>query len=143
MDLGSEDELIESLFLLTRKEQRFIQRNLKQYGLNVMQAKALNFIAQHPGAIQKELSHYLSKQEASTTNILKVLESRRFIVRRITAANERKKKLYLSPDGQELVQSVRRVFVDLEKRVSATLSATERKTMIQLLARINEQVSFD
>lgn len=142
MNLGTDNELVEHIFQLTRAEQKFIQHALKQYGLNVLQAQALNFIAKHPAAIQRTLSHYLSKPEATTTNILKVLESRQLIVRRISATNERQKKLYLSPEGQELVQAVRAVFIDLENRVSAPLSANEKELMLQLLQRINDQVQL-
>ncbi|WP_125571711.1 MarR family winged helix-turn-helix transcriptional regulator [Lacticaseibacillus songhuajiangensis] len=142
MDLGTEDELIEQIFQITRKERQFIQQTLKQHGLNIMQAQALNFIAQHPGAIQKKLSVYLGKSEATTTNIIKILEQRQLVVRRLASNNERQKQLYLLPDGQVLVQSVHKIFIDLEQRVSAPLTATEKNTLLSLLHRISEDAAF-
>jgi len=143
MNLGTDNELVEQLFQVTREEKKFIQRELKQYGLNVLQAQALNFIANNPGSIQKELSRYLGKQEASTTNILKVLETQQLVIRRVAADNERRKKLYLSPAGQELVQSVHNVFIELEQRVSAPLDDEEKQAMLVLLRRINGQANFN
>ncbi|WP_127848781.1 MarR family winged helix-turn-helix transcriptional regulator [Lacticaseibacillus hulanensis] len=142
MDLGADNELVEQIFRLTREEQSFIQRELKQFGINILQARTLNFIAQHPAAIQKELSRYLSKQEATTTNILKALETKKLVERKVPAENERLKQLYLLPDGQVLVQKVRSVFIDLEKRVTAPLSGEEKQLMLRLLRRINDQVDL-
>lgn len=142
MDLGTEDELVENLFQISRKERQFILHQLKRSGLNIMQAQALNFIATHPGAIQKALSHYLGKQDATTTNILKVLETKQLVVRRVAAANERQKQLYLSPEGQERVQSVRAVFIDLERRISTPLTPAEKSTLLKLLKRVNAQVDL-
>ncbi|WP_461215117.1 MarR family winged helix-turn-helix transcriptional regulator [Lacticaseibacillus sp. GG6-2] len=142
MDLGTQDELVENIFQITRDERQFISHQLKQHGLNVVQAQALNFIADHPGAIQRKLSHYLGKQEATTTNILKALEARELVVRRVATDNERQKQLYLSPQGQELVQSVHAVFIELEKRVSAPLTPDEKNVLLKLLKRINAQVSL-
>ncbi|MFD1486033.1 MarR family winged helix-turn-helix transcriptional regulator [Lacticaseibacillus baoqingensis] len=142
MDLGSENELVEHIFHITRSEQHFVQQQLKKVGLNVLQAQALNYIAQHPAAIQKAVSQYLGKQEATTTNLLKALEARQLILRRKTVANERQKQLYLTPEGQESVQTVRAVFIDLEQRVSAPLSAAEKTQLITLLKRISVQADF-
>ncbi|MCI1986085.1 MAG: MarR family transcriptional regulator [Lactobacillus sp.] len=143
MNLGTDNELVEHLFRLTREEQQFVQHQLKRHGLNVLQAQALNFIAQHPAAIQKALSQYLGKQEATTTNLLKVLESRQLILRRVAADNERQKKLYLTPEGQELVQVVHAVFIDLETRVSTPLTDEEKQLMLALLKRITAEATFD
>jgi DNA-binding MarR family transcriptional regulator len=143
MSSGTDNELVEQLFHLNRAEQSYVQRELKQFGLNILQSRTLHFIARHPGAIQKELSRYLSKQEATTTNILKVLEARQLIVRQVPASNERQKQLYLLPAGQELVQSVHGVFVGLEQRISVPLTATEKDTLVQLLQRLNEQADLD
>jgi DNA-binding MarR family transcriptional regulator len=142
MDLGTADELVEQIFQITHQEQLFIQQELKQSGLNVMQAQTLNFIAQHPGTIQKKLSQYLGKSEATTTNVIKVLVQRRLVVRRVASINTRQKQLYLLPDGQELVQSVRQVFVELEQRVSAPLDETEKQTLLALLKRVGKQAPF-
>ncbi|KRK73820.1 MarR family winged helix-turn-helix transcriptional regulator [Lacticaseibacillus nasuensis] len=143
MELGIDDELVEHVFRLTQAEQQFIQRRLKQSGLNVLQAQTLNFIATHPASIQRNLSHYLGKSAATTTNILKVLEARQLITRRADPDNSREKRLYLLPAGQDLVTAVRAVFIALERRVSAPLTPPEKTQLLALLDRISAQADFD
>ena len=138
MNLDVPNVLTEQIRQVTQAEQQIIHRNLKQLDLNLIQARALNFIAQHPAAIQKELSQYLGKPNATTTNILKVLEARQLIVRRVQAGNERQKQLYLLPDGQELMQAINHLFMTLEAQVAAPLSAAEQQTLLTLLQRVNQ-----
>lgn len=140
MNLGSEDQLVERLFLVNQDEQRYIQAQLKQFNLNVLQARTLNFIDQNPGAHQQDLSEHLGKQNATTTNILKVLEARKLITRRLQPGNERQKQLFLLPDGQEIIVGVRKVFVELEARVESQLTEDEQQLMLGLLTRLHNEL---
>ena len=143
MDLGNDNELVETIFQVTRGEQHFIQKRLKQHHLNMRQAQTLNFISHHPGAIQKELSRYLGKPEATTTNIIKALEARDLISRQITKDNERQKQLFLAPEGQVLVQSVRQIFIDLDEHVSIPVTSEEKQVLLSLLTRIQTTADFE
>lgn len=140
MNFGTDNELVEQLYRVTHQEQNLIQAGLKAQDLNILQARALVFIAQHPGTIQRELSAYLAKPSATTTNILKVLEAKQLISRRIQADNERQKQLFLLPAGQALISTVQGIFADLEAQITAPLSPEEAQMMLGLLRRINQHL---
>lgn len=141
MDFGTEDELVETIFQVNQSERDIIMVGLKQFGLNITQARTLQFIGENPGAIQKKLSHYLGKPDATTTNILKVLEGRELISRRVQPDNERRKQLFLEPDGQKINQALRQNFGALEKKASESLTAQEKKTLLSLLDRVHAHLN--
>ncbi|MTV82322.1 MarR family winged helix-turn-helix transcriptional regulator [Secundilactobacillus folii] len=141
MNFGQDNQVVEYLFLVDQDEQHYIQEQLKQVGLNVMQARALNFIDQNPGAHQQDLAKQLGKQDASTTNILKVLEGRQLITRRLQPGNGRQKQLFLLPDGQALIVKVRSVFTNLEKRATTPLTKSEQATLLATLKKIHAELS--
>lgn len=140
MDFGTTDELVEQLYRVTRQEQARIQAGLKARGLNIIQARTLVFIWRHPGVIQKDLSQYLAKPDATTTNVLKVLENKQLIIRRIPADNERQKQLFLAPAGQTLVDAVQGEFGQLEAQVSSVLAPEEKQQLLTLLRRIDQHL---
>ncbi|KRM87465.1 hypothetical protein FD19_GL000970 [Lacticaseibacillus thailandensis DSM 22698 = JCM 13996] len=53
------------------------------------------------------------------------------------------KQLFLTPDGQILVQSVHETFVNLEKRVSAPVTREEKQTLLTLLDKIQSRANFN
>ncbi|WDF81723.1 MarR family transcriptional regulator [Lacticaseibacillus pabuli] len=140
MDLGTDDQLVEQIFQVNQSERAFILRELKEFDLNLVQARALIYIGNHPGLIQKKLAAHIGKQGATTTNILKVLESRAFIIRQVQASNERQKQLYLSPSGQETAARVKQIFIALEQQANSGLSAADQATLLALLQRVQANV---
>lgn len=136
MELGKKDELSENLFLVNSIQQVYIHTQLKSMGLNIQQSRALNYISEHSGTIQKELVNYLGKQKATVTNVLKALEERNLIVRRVPEHNERQKQLFLTADGAETVQRVQQIFVDIEKQIDSGLTREEHVQLLGLLQRV-------
>lgn len=136
MNLGADDQIVDKIFQVSQSEKNVIHRQLKTFGLNAIQARALNFIAEHPGTIQKSLSEHLGKPGATTTNILKVLETSGLIVRRVQETNERQKQLYLSPAGQETAAAVRQIFIEMENRIRALLANNEQELLLRLLDQV-------
>ena len=143
MDFGTDDQLVEQIFQVHQSERAYIVQQLKEANLNLIQARTLIYIGSNPGLIQKKLADNLGKQGATTTNILKVLESRDLIIRKIQENNERQKQLYLTPSGQDLAAQVRQVFIALEHQANAGLNAAEQTTLMTLLQRVQSNIDAD
>ncbi|WP_230678586.1 MarR family winged helix-turn-helix transcriptional regulator [Lacticaseibacillus zhaodongensis] len=143
MELGKKDELSENLFLVNSIQQVYIHTQLKTMGLNIQQSRALNYISEHSGTIQKELVNYLGKQKATVTNVLKALEERNLIVRRVPEHNERQKQLFLTAEGAAAVQQVQQIFVDIEGKINAGLTKEEHTQLLNLLQKVKATLSTD
>ncbi|WP_203626398.1 MarR family winged helix-turn-helix transcriptional regulator [Lacticaseibacillus mingshuiensis] len=117
-------------------EASLIHEQLKALHLNVQQARLLQFVAAHPGCLQKEAAHYLGRQDATVTNMLKSLVQAGYLRREVPAENERVKQLYIAPAGQKLIDQITTIFSDLEDKVRAAVPADERKALARNLDRI-------
>ncbi|WP_321388282.1 MarR family transcriptional regulator [uncultured Enterococcus sp.] len=111
---------------------------LKKIGLNVQQARTLNYIFANPGTIQKGLAAYLGKQDATITNLLKSLEKKQLILRKIPDDNERQKQLYLTEKGSATVEKIQALFSELEQTLSDLLSEAELAAAMQLMKKLNQ-----
>lgn len=131
----------EMLHQLANTETSYIHDRLHDLGLNNSQARLLKFIADHPGAMQKDAAAYLNRQNATVTNMLKGLEAHDYIERRIPATNERQKLLYLRPAGTALVTQIQAVFAELERLTEAAVPQAEQATLVSALQRITARIA--
>lgn len=130
------ESLSEQIRTLSILQQEFIREHLKEIELNVMQARAVNYISFYPGTIQKDLALYLGKQNATVTNILKLLEKQDYIRREIPDDNERQKKLYLTEKGNETAIFLQKMFQDLDLLFIASITDEERAIAEDILKKI-------
>ncbi|MFC4771291.1 MarR family winged helix-turn-helix transcriptional regulator [Enterococcus hermanniensis] len=132
----NQDTLSENIYLVNLMQQDFIDTRLKKIGLTAHQARTLNYIGFNPGVIQKKLANYLGKQDATVTNILKVLEKKDYIERKIPVDNERQKNLFLTGRGLELTKEIQQIFADLNNHVTNLLDKEEQYQLKKLLKKI-------
>jgi len=134
--ITGDNSLSELFYLISVQQQLFIQSELKKIELNEIQARVINYIHKYPGCIQKDLARYFGKQEATITNILKQLEKKNYIIRDIPDDNERKKNLFLTDDGKNIVKDIQNIFVHLNELVSKGFSTEEISEIRETLLRI-------
>ncbi|KGL38572.1 MULTISPECIES: MarR family winged helix-turn-helix transcriptional regulator [Listeriaceae] len=134
--ISGENELSEKIYQLSLLQQDYISKRLKGVHLNLLQAKSLNYVAANSGTIQKDLAHYLGKQNATITNILKELEKKGLIYREIPSDNERQKQIFLTVEGEELVRHVQQAFRDLNEGMEKALSGRARKHVVAGLEKM-------
>ncbi|MFD0896595.1 MarR family winged helix-turn-helix transcriptional regulator [Loigolactobacillus binensis] len=140
MNLGVTTSLTEELYRLSIQQQHFVLTRLRKLNLNEYQARTLNYIAGHNGTIQKELAAYLGKQTATVTNILKGLETKGYITRKIPAGNERQKQLYLTAAGKNIVKQIQQIFQELETKVQQQLSTEQCASLAAILQQLNQRL---
>lgn len=130
------DSISEKIYQISNLQQNFVAQSLKYLELNPIQARSLNYIAQHPGTIQKNLAGYLEKPNATVTNILKSLEKADFIKRKIPVENERQKQLFLTVAGERVIGEVEQIFAQLNALVELELTAKEIDSLNQVLPKV-------
>ncbi|MGH1648167.1 MarR family transcriptional regulator [Enterococcus gilvus] len=139
--ISKREDLAEKIYALSTLQQNFVIERLKRLHLNSLQSRSLNFIAMYPGTMQRELANYLGKQQATVTNILKVLEEKKLIYRRIPKNNERQKNIYLTPEGEQMVEKVQTIFDELGRQMESVFSKEERQQFELFLKRAEDQLA--
>jgi DNA-binding MarR family transcriptional regulator len=102
-----------------------------QYGL-------LSILAGRPNIDQFTIGEELGLDRANVTGILKRLEARRLVSRVIDPVNRRRKLCLATPRGIAVLRRFDAQMQACQTRLLAPLSATERKTFMELLARLVE-----
>ena len=139
--ISKREDLAEKIYALSTLQQNFVIERLKSLHLNSLQSRSLNFIAMYPGTMQRELANYLGKQQATVTNILKVLEEKKLIYRRMPKNNERQKNIYLTPEGEQMVEKVQTIFDELGRQMESVFSKEERQQFELFLKRAEDQLA--
>lgn len=139
--ISQREDLAEKIYTIGVLQQNFVIERLKILQLNSLQARSLSFISIHPGAIQRDLADYLGKQQATVTNILKVLEEKDLIFREIPKNNERQKNIYLTENGESMVKKVQTIFQELGSQLESVFSKEEQQQFERFLQRAKKQLT--
>jgi DNA-binding MarR family transcriptional regulator len=101
-----------------------------------VQYAALVAIRDRPGMDQRTLVSCVAIDRSTLGSMLRVLDERGFISRVTPKENQRIKRLYIQPAGEELLDSTRDAIQRVQERILAPLSRKERDVFLQNLARI-------
>ena len=83
------------------------------FGLYVGQPQVLDYVRKHPGCTQIEIADNLSVSSASIAFSTKRLQKAGFLQKQINSLNMRCNKLYVTPEGEEIMDRFRSVFDDM------------------------------
>lgn len=136
MKTNDPNTISDNLRLAEVAQERLVRNKLNKLGLNIQQARLIKYIADHPGTIQKDVAKYLNRQTATMTNMLKGMEKKGYLSRKIPANNERQKQIFIEPKGKLLVKSINEVFSSLEHQVKNIIPPEEQATFVKNLHRI-------
>ncbi|WP_297817643.1 MarR family winged helix-turn-helix transcriptional regulator [uncultured Lactobacillus sp.] len=115
------------LYHIGKLENLMINERLAPLNLRMSHAHVLRYIEKHPGCIQKEVAEYLIYQPASFTNVVKLLEKKQMIERRVDPNNRLKKRLYLLAAGKKVLKEVNSSFEELNEAMGSVDSDTIKK----------------
>jgi len=121
-------------------ETQYLNQQLRTFGLNTDQARAINFISSHPDSMQRDIAHYLNRQEASVTNLLKGLVRRNLVIRTIPVENERTKLLSLTQAGNDLVAKIQATFMQINATLEDPLSDADATKLTELLNTVQKHL---
>lgn len=124
------------------KVKRKADEQTSHLGLNAQQAKMIGYIHEHQekGLIQKEVAEHFDRRGATITSMLQGLEKHGYIERKIQSDNERQKKLYVLPKGEELIEQFYTTFSQVEEELTQALTPQERETLLSLLIKVNQNL---
>jgi DNA-binding MarR family transcriptional regulator len=111
--------------------------------LTAVQYAALVAIGSHPGIDATKLSEIIYFDRSTIGDVLYRIESKGWIVRESTTDDRRLKLLSLSAAGQEVLKQVEAGIRRVQKRLLASLTPAEGKTLVRLLAKIADAADTD
>jgi MarR family transcriptional regulator, repressor for mepA len=108
--------------------------------LSFEQGFVLGYLAQSPGAIQRDIAQITRTSAASVSGLLQGLERRGLVERRTEAGDERSKRVYATAAGIELISGFEAAMTGLEDTILAPLDEAERATLHALLVKITAEL---
>ncbi len=102
------------------------------------EAAALVVISFNPGLTPKELGGALALDGAQTTGMLNLFENRKFLERRISSADGRSRLVYLTSEGEQLVEGLYSFLAEFDTTFCRqSLSEKELRQLLSLLAKLS------
>jgi DNA-binding MarR family transcriptional regulator len=117
---------------------RFAER-LAPLTLTPSDAGILRFLKVASGTSQQELSAKLGIHPSRLVAVLDGLEERSLVERRPNSEDRRQYSLYLTDQGNAVLQEIGRVAREHQEGLLASLNKTERQQLAELLRRIAQQ----
>lgn len=100
------------------------------------QSFALGFLAQNPGALQRDIAQMTRTSAASVSSLLQGFERRGLVERRTEGDDERSKRVYATPAGAELGSGFEAAMAAANETILAPLDQEERATLQALLQKV-------
>jgi len=120
---------------LVRAGRRAAESSLDPLGLRPRHLVALTLLSDHGPASQQGLAESLSLDPSNVVGLLNELEERSLITRRRQPGDRRRHIVEISTEGQDQLLAAQRLLTRVEDDVLRALSAAERATLHDLLAR--------
>jgi len=109
---------------------------LEPLGLRPAHFGVLRLIAADPGLTQQELAQRTLIDPSSMVAVLDELEELGYAERRPDPADRRKHAIFLTPDGQRMLERAQAVATEMTKEVLAPLDAGEIEELRRLLRKL-------
>ena len=113
---------------------------IRARGLSHEQAFVLGYLVQNPSSIQRDIAAISRTSAASVSSLLQGLERRGLVERRTEGGDERRKRVYATSSGSELIAGFEGAIADADESILTPLDQTERATLHALLAKITAEL---
>ena len=97
----------------------------------------LKEVSEDQGVNQKDVASLLSKEVASVSRILKKLVEKNLVTKKSNKANMREYKLYLTPEGYELIEKGNLLSPKLFSELFSTVYEQELNLVTKVITRVN------
>jgi DNA-binding MarR family transcriptional regulator len=125
---------------VSRLRRSSFDRFMKPLGITRSQWWVVAYLSRHDGMMQTELADLLDLGKVALGGIIDRLEAAGWVERRPDTSDRRAKRIYLTPKAQKLLLDMRRVETGYTERVLNGFSSSERQTLVQLLAKMKENL---
>jgi DNA-binding MarR family transcriptional regulator len=121
---------------LAKRLTREFEQRFAPLGIHAGQDRLLEELWHEDGLRQSELIGQLSVEPPTVTGILQRMERDGLIERRPDSENRRVQRVYLTEAGRQLEKPVRKVWREVESTFLSDLSASDRRQLLDLLAKL-------
>jgi DNA-binding MarR family transcriptional regulator len=101
-----------------------------------VQFAILNALLDGPGEDQVTLARNVAFDAATFGSVITRLEARGWVRREADAADRRRKRLWVTPEGAQAARAMKRAVGKVQGRILEPLDASEREQLIALLDRL-------
>jgi MarR family transcriptional repressor of mepA len=113
---------------------------VRERGLSRAQSFVLGYLAQNPGAMQRDIAQVSRTSAASVSSLLQGLERRGLVERRTEGGDERSKRVYVTESGTDLIAGFDTAMAAADETILAPLDPAERATLHALLTKITAEL---
>lgn len=107
-----------------------------QFGVTPVQFAILNALIDDPGQDQVTLAARVAFDAATSGSVIGRLESKGWVRREADLQDRRRKRLWITPEGQSVALQMKRAASRTQQRLVAPLAPAEREQLLQLLAQL-------
>ena len=107
-----------------------------EFEVTPVQFAILNALLEDPGEDQVTLARRVAFDPATFGSVIARLEGRGWVRREPDAGDRRRKLLWVTPDGAEAAQKMKRAVGKVQQRILEPLSPAERDQLVALLERL-------
>lgn len=135
---------MESIHYLLMSDHFLVQKSLltsiKDSELTPGQPKILDYLQNHNGCVQKEIAKGCHIEPASITVILKGMESKGYIERKMLNGDRRSLYVFLTEKGKKYIEYLNEKFDKVENTALKNFSEDENQQLNDLLMRVYENM---
>mgnify|MGYP002583664307 FL=1 len=135
---------MESIHYLLMSDHFLVQKSLltsiKDSELTPGQPKILDYLQNHNGCVQKEIAKGCHIEPASITVILKGMESKGYIERKMINGDRRSLYVFLTEKGKKYIEYLNEKFDKVENTALKNFSEDEKQQLNDLLMRVYENM---
>lgn len=113
---------------------------IRERDLSHQQAFVLGYLARSPGAIQRDIAEVSRTSAASVSSLLQGLERRGLVERRSEDGDERRKRVFATSAGEELIAGFDEAMLAADEKILAPLDEDERTTLHSLLTKMTAEL---
>ncbi|MGM9971922.1 MAG: MarR family winged helix-turn-helix transcriptional regulator [Anaeroplasmataceae bacterium] len=124
--------------VLSQAYESFKNIDLREFDLTSQQFEVLMYLYRHENDCtnQKDIEHLLDVTAATASGILKRLELKGYIIRKVSNNDSRYKEIIITSKGKEFKDVIIKRMDDNEKSILKGISIEEEQTLIELLKKV-------
>lgn len=130
-----------TLSVLARQWRRGLETDLAQAGLtDATWAPLLHLQESGDGITQKELAVRVGIDGSSLVRLIDILVNKGFVERQVDEQDRRARLIYLTAEGREAVEEIRRILAVSEAKFLGNVTPEELDCTLELFDRVGRQI---
>ncbi|WP_328525792.1 MarR family winged helix-turn-helix transcriptional regulator [Kribbella sp. NBC_00359] len=133
------DRVLFALGRASQQSQRLVRQHMTDAGVRTLHYHVLASLADDGEAVQATLADRIVLDRSDLVTVLDELEALDYVVRRVDPADRRRKIVAITATGEKQLVAMDQLIYAAEAELLEPLSASERKTLLELLGRLTAE----